>query len=131
MNKRGPLIVVALLMAGCSRPPAPQPGTEFPTWVDAAAAEHLRDGLVPSVSIAIARGATVVLEKTYGRADIENDVPATNNTIYRIASIKKQFTAAAILRLVEAGRVKLDADILDYLPDRPLAVGARVDPADP
>ncbi len=77
----------------------------------------LADGQVPSLSVAVARGENVVLEKTYGRADIENDVPAGNATIYRIASITKQFTAAAVLRLVEQGRVDLDADLLKYIPE--------------
>ena len=110
------LILVALATA-CSSAPAPSPKSEFETWVDTVAAETLRDGLVPSVSIAIARGQDIVLEKTYGRADIENNVPAGNDTIYRIASITKQFTAAAILRLVEQGRVDLDADITKYIPE--------------
>ena len=108
------LILVAFA-TGCSSAPAPSQASEFATWVDTIAAETLRGGLVPSVSIAIARGPNIVLEKTYGRADIENNVPAGNDTIYRIASITKQFTAAAILRLVEQGRVDLDADISKYI----------------
>lgn len=105
-------------LAGCAGTAGPDPAsTEFEQWVNTVAAEHLRDGLVPSVSIAITRGSTVVLEKAYGRADLENDVPASNDTIYRIASITKQLTAAAILRLVEAGQVELDADVLKYLPE--------------
>ena len=110
------LILIAFL-TGCSSAPAPSPTSEFESWVDTVAAETLRDGLVPSVSIAIARGQNIVLEKTYGRADIENSVPAGNDTIYRIASITKQFTAAAILRLVEQGRVDLDAGITKYIPE--------------
>ena len=110
------LVFVAFASA-CSRAPVSSPASEFEKWVDAVAAETLRDGLVPSVSIAIARGQNSVLEKTYGRADIENNVPAGNDTIYRIASITKQFTAAAILRLVEQGRVDLDAEITKYIPE--------------
>ena len=110
-------LFLAAFAIGCSNAPAPAKASEFETWVDALAAETLRDGLVPSVSIAIARGQSIVLEKTYGRADIENNAPAGNDTIYRIASITKQFTAAAILRLVEQGRVDLDADITRYIPE--------------
>ncbi len=69
------------------------------------------------MSIAIARGQSIVLAKTYGHADLENNVPAGNDTIYRIASITKQFTASAILQLVEQGRVDLDADINKYIPE--------------
>jgi CubicO group peptidase (beta-lactamase class C family) len=117
--------MVIAFATGCSSTPAPSPATEFETWVDSVAAETLRDGLVPSVSIAVARGQNFVLEKTYGRADIENDVPAGNDTIYRIASITKQFTAAAIMRLVEQGRVDLDAEVIKYLPEF-RAHGARI-----
>ncbi len=117
MLKRICSLILVAFATSCSSAPAPPPASEFETWVDALAAETLRDGLVPSVSIAIARGQNTVLEKTYGRADIENNVPAGNDTIYRIASITKQFTAAAILRLVEQGRVDLDADITKYIPE--------------
>lgn len=106
-------------------PPPPDPNQEFEKWVDTVAAETLRDGMVPSLSIAITRGSAVVLEKTYGRADIENDVPARNESVYRIASITKQFTAAAILRLVEQRRVSLDADVRTYLPELH-TLGARI-----
>lgn len=111
------VILVGFVAAACSGQRVAPTASEFELWVDAVAAETLRDGLVPSVSIVIARGQTVVLEKTYGRADIENDVPAANHSIYRIASITKQFTAAAILRLVEQGRVELDAEVVKYLPE--------------
>ena len=113
-----PNLVVAVATLGCAASPAPAPGSStFEGWVDSVAAETLRDGLVPGLSIAIARGPDIVLEKSYGRADIENDVPASNQTIYRIASVTKQFTAAAILGLVEQGRVDLDKDITTYIPE--------------
>jgi D-alanyl-D-alanine carboxypeptidase len=110
------LILVGVATA-CSSAPAPSPAPDFETFVDTLAAETLRDGLVPSVSIAIARGQNIVLEKTYGRADIENNVPAGNDSIYRIASITKQFTAAAVLKLIEQGRIDLDAEITRYIPE--------------
>ena len=124
LNRIGSLVLV-ISIAACSRAPVAAPASAFETWVDTIAAETLRDGLVPSVSIAVSRGQDIVLEKTYGRADIENTVPAGNDSIYRIASITKQFTAAAILRLVEQGRVDLDAEVTKYLPEfRPH--GARI-----
>lgn len=110
-------VLIALLAPAC-RPgtPAPQE-SDFERFVDAAAADVMRNGLVPGMSVAIANGSDLLLEKSYGRSDVENDVRATNETVYRIASITKQFTAAAILRLVEAGRVDLDADVVKYLPE--------------
>ena len=112
------VILIVTTIAGCAGTAGPVPvSTDFEQWVDTVAAEVLHDGLVPSLSIAVARGETSVLEKAYGRSDLENNVPASAATIYRTASITKQFTAAAILRLVEAGRVELDADVLTYLPE--------------
>ena len=111
------ILILVVFAAGCSSAPAPAPASEFESGIEALVAETLRDGLVPSVSIAIARGQKIVFERTYGRADIENNVPAGNDTIYRIASITKQFTAAAIMRLVEQGRVDLDADLTKYVPE--------------
>jgi CubicO group peptidase (beta-lactamase class C family) len=71
------------------------------------------------VSAAIARGDEVLVAKGYGLADIENSVPATDETVYRIGSITKQFTAAGIMQLVESGDVSLDDELTRFLPDYP------------
>ena len=55
----------------------------------------------------------------YGYADLENEVKATEHTVYRIGSITKQFTAASIMKLVEAGKLSLDDDLTKFLPDYP------------
>jgi CubicO group peptidase (beta-lactamase class C family) len=68
------------------------------------------------LSLAVARGSHLLVAKSYGLADVENDVSATSETVYRIGSITKQFTAAAILRLVEERRMGLDDDITLYVP---------------
>jgi D-alanyl-D-alanine carboxypeptidase len=57
----------------------------------------------------------------WGKADLENDVPATAHTVYRIGSITKQFTASAVMQLVEQGKVRLDDSIGSYLPSLPAA----------
>jgi CubicO group peptidase (beta-lactamase class C family) len=54
-------------------------------------------------------------------ADLENDVPATAQTVYRIGSITKQFTAAAVMQLVQDGKVKPDDSVGTYLPALPAA----------
>ena len=75
----------------------------------------------PGVSIAVVRGNDTVVMKGYGMADLENDVPATPQTVYRIGSITKQFTSAAVMQLVQDGKVKLDDSIGTYLPTLPVA----------
>lgn len=73
-----------------------------------------------SAGVAVVHGRDTLLLRGYGLADRENKRPATANTVYEIASITKQVTAAAVLRLVERGRVGLDDDIGRYVPQFPL-----------
>jgi CubicO group peptidase (beta-lactamase class C family)/tetratricopeptide (TPR) repeat protein len=54
--------------------------------------------------------------KGFGCADLENRVPATGNSSYRLASITKTMTAAAVLQLVDRGKISLDAEVQAYVP---------------
>ena len=63
------------------------------------------------------KGGEVVFAGGFGHADLENEVPATADTVYRIGSVTKQFTAAAAMLLVEEGKLDLSADLREYLPD--------------
>ena len=87
--------------------------------VDSIAEAALNKSLAPGLSVAVMRGPDVILAKGYGFADVEKKTPATPDTIYQIGSISKQFTAAAIMRLVEQGRMRLDDPITKYIPDYP------------
>jgi D-alanyl-D-alanine carboxypeptidase len=69
------------------------------------------------VSVAVEQAGHVVLAKGYGLADIEDHVPATAQTVYPIASVTKQFTAAAIMQLVEQGRLRLNDTLASLLPE--------------
>ncbi|HBY63089.1 MAG TPA: hypothetical protein DEH78_24975 [Solibacterales bacterium] len=80
---------------------------------------EIQSGAVPSLSVAVARGGFVVWEEAFGWADRDGKRPATPRTMYSLASISKPFTATALMTLVEAGKVKLDAPVNDYL-DVPL-----------
>ncbi|MBW3535940.1 MAG: beta-lactamase family protein [Gemmatimonadetes bacterium] len=75
--------------------------------------------MVPGVSVAVVRGADTLLMRGYGFVDLEWDVPtpADASASYEIGSVTKQFTAAAVLQLVEEGKLDLDADVTEYLPD--------------
>jgi CubicO group peptidase (beta-lactamase class C family) len=81
----------------------------------AAVAEHRTAG----VSVAVVKNGRTILAKGYGFADLENDVPANPETVYRIGSITKQFTSAAIMRLMEQGKLSLDDTIQKFLPNFP------------
>ena len=71
----------------------------------------------PGVTIGIVRGRDLVLHQSAGLASIELAVPIGPETTFRIASVSKQFTCAAILMLAEAGKLTLDDDIRLYVPE--------------
>lgn len=61
-------------------------------------------------------GASILLRKVYGRANVETGERATARHVYPLCSISKSFTALAVLSLVEAGRLSLDDPVEDHLP---------------
>jgi len=72
-------------------------------------------------TVLVAQGDTILLDKGYGYANLEWNIPNTPQTRLRIASLAKQFTAAAILLLEERGKLKLDDPVKAYIPDAPAA----------
>ena len=72
-------------------------------------------------TVLVARDGAVVLDKAYGMANLELEVPNTTATKFRLGSITKQFTAASILLLEERGKLKIDDKVKTYLPDAPMA----------
>ena len=88
-------------------------------YVDSVANAAVTEHRTAGVSVAVVKNGRTVLAKGYGFADLENDVPATAQTVYRIGSVTKQFTSAAIMRLVEQGKVSLDDTLQKFLPNFP------------
>jgi CubicO group peptidase (beta-lactamase class C family) len=74
---------------------------------------------VPSISAGLLEKDSITWLKAVGKSDIENNVQASNNSLYRIASISKPITAVAILQLWEKGLLNLDTDARKYLPEFP------------
>jgi CubicO group peptidase (beta-lactamase class C family) len=89
--------------------------------VDSLVTSALAEGPVAGMSVAVVRGRDTVVMKGYGFSDVENDVRATPQTVYRIGSITKQFTAADVMRLVEEGKLSLDDSFGKHLPTLPAA----------
>lgn len=71
----------------------------------------------PGLSYLIAQGDKILTQKTVGMSEMEFSVKMQPDHIFAIGSVSKQFTAIAMLKLVEMGKVKLDADVKTYLPD--------------
>jgi D-alanyl-D-alanine carboxypeptidase len=78
---------------------------------DVIAHEVMRSEHSPALALCIIQHGRVLVDRVYGTADLENDVPATRETEFSIASITKQLTAAAILQLAQRDRLRLDDDI--------------------
>lgn len=67
----------------------------------------------------VAKNGQVIYRKAFGMADLELNVPMRPEMVFRIGSITKQFTAIAILQLMEQGKLSLDDDITKFIPDYP------------
>ena len=73
----------------------------------------------PGCAVAVSRHGKLVVNRAYGSADLERDVPLSPNSIFDIASVRKQFVAAAVLVLAEDGRLSLGDDIRKHFPELP------------
>jgi len=82
----------------------------------------------PGLSVAIVRDRELRWSAGYGLADLENEVPATPASVYRLASVAKPITATAVLQLAERGKLDLDAPVQRYVPgfpEKPWPITAR------
>jgi len=85
--------------------------------IDQAATKALAETGVPSASVAVVKDAEIVYTQAYGDARIDPVVAARSDMRYSIGSISKQFTATAVLMLVEEGKLSLDDHVSRFLPD--------------
>ena len=111
----------AALLAGCAAAggPAPLPVPDaapgaLERAVDSIAEAALRRP-VPGMTVGVARGGRVLLVKGYGQADVERGTAAAADTRYQIGSVTKTFTAAAIMHLADAGRLRLHQPVTDFV----------------
>ncbi|HEX5709187.1 MAG TPA: serine hydrolase domain-containing protein, partial [Pyrinomonadaceae bacterium] len=73
----------------------------------------------PGCSVAVSQRGKLVVNRAYGSADLERDVPLSPNSVFDIGSVRKQFVAAAVLLLVEDGKLSLTDDIRKHFPELP------------
>jgi D-alanyl-D-alanine carboxypeptidase len=74
---------------------------------------------IPGLSLAVIRDGKIVKAEGYGLANVELNVPATAQTVYKIGSVSKQFIAAGILLLVQENKISLDDKISKFLEGTP------------
>jgi CubicO group peptidase (beta-lactamase class C family) len=107
------LAVAASLPARAQKPSRAQLAAFVDSIGNAAIAQHKS----PGFTIAVSRGSEPLLAKGFGYVDLENEIRATPAHVFRIGSITKQFTAAAIMQLVEQGKLSLDDPVTKWFPD--------------
>jgi D-alanyl-D-alanine carboxypeptidase len=74
---------------------------------------------IPGLALVVVRDGEGIKMKGYGFANLEHNVPVTPDTVFELASVTKQFTAAAVMVLVEESKIKLEDPIAQYLPNSP------------
>ena len=107
---------VGLLLAGLAQ--AAEPTADLAARIDPLFRLVVQNNW-PGGEVLVARNGRIIFEKGYGYAQVESRTPFTADTRFRIGSITKQFTSAAIFKLAEAGKLGLDDPLAKYIPDWP------------
>ena len=116
---RSPLAVTALLFFATGLVAGQDVATNADAYLNAWAKQGRFSG-----SVLIAKGGQILLRKGYGMANYEQSVPNTPETVFRIGSITKTFTALSILQLEERGLLKVSDPVVKYIPEFPQAWSA-------
>ena len=112
------LLAIVILSAGLTGAQTISPATA--KRIDEIVAKAVTEQQIPAISVAIALNGQIQYQRAVGKADLENNVSATPETLFRTGSIAKPMTAVAAMRLFEAGKLDLDAPIQKYCPAFPL-----------
>lgn len=106
-------LAIFLIATPCLAQPVPA------AKIDRVIKQQMDANKIPGVSLAVIRKGKIVLLKSYGLANVEHHVPVRPETIFQSGSIGKQFTAAAIMILVQEHKLSLDDKISRYFSDAP------------
>src|SRR6266498_1220722 len=87
--------------------------------VDRYIKDEMQKQQIPGLSLAVIKAGQIILAKGYGFANVEHQVPVKPESIFQSGSVGKQFTATAVMILVEEGKIKLDDSISKYLDNTP------------
>ena len=115
------ILIILTLLTSCSQSGAikvkPVPTNQGIEFIDYLFKDY--QGKKPSASVIVIQNGKVAFVKSYGYSDLENEVLATPNTNYRIASVTKQFTALAIMLLVQQEKISYQTTLTDIFPEFP------------
>jgi serine beta-lactamase-like protein LACTB len=113
------LVVLTLLLIRTQAVTAAELSSQRVEAIATKVNEFMAARRVPGMSLAVVADGQLVHERGFGLADLENQVPASGDTVYRLASISKMLTAVAAMQLVEQNKLDLDAPIQKYVPGFP------------
>jgi CubicO group peptidase (beta-lactamase class C family) len=108
-------IITLLLAISCQNKQRVPNADSLEIYADSLFQTSLDSAQIAGGAIMVFQNDKLVLDKAYGKASLELSVPMPQDGIFDIASVTKQFTAVAILKLVEAQKLSLDDDFTDYL----------------
>ena len=116
------LAAISLLAVAAAAEPVPSPsadlddGPALERFFDDNMAREMRDHDIPGATISVVNNGRLLFAKGYGSGDIAGSRPVVaSETLFRIGSVTKLFTWTAVMQLVEAGRLDLNADVNSYL----------------
>jgi CubicO group peptidase (beta-lactamase class C family) len=135
------LLVAAFFVACDKDPPSFPPPVTLPAEIpisgaavpgmgsyDQTITDFMRKHAIPGGAVAVMRDGKLIYARGFGYADVENKTPVQPDALFRIASMSKPITSAAIMKLVEEGKLDLDDRGAPYIAHLTPAPGATVDP---
>ena len=111
-------LAVAVLLAAAPVRGQEAWSSELSTRVDKVF-ERMDKSTSPGCALSVIRDGRVVYARGYGMANLDHDIAITPSTVFHVASVSKQFTAAAILLLARQGKLSLDDDVRKHVPELP------------
>jgi CubicO group peptidase (beta-lactamase class C family) len=108
-------LVVSIMLAAANASSAQDLSQKVDSFITA----EMQKQKIPGISLAVVSDGKPLIGKGYGCANLEHQVPVKPETVFQSGSVGKQFTATAIMMLVEEGRIGLDENIGKYLGDVP------------
>jgi D-alanyl-D-alanine carboxypeptidase len=109
---RGAVVTASVLLAALSTP-------AFADSIDTFIRTEMTNQRLPGVALAVIRNGKAIKVKTYGLANVELGVPVTSKTVFRLASLSKQFIAVGVMLLENDGKLSLNDSVCKFLKDCP------------
>ena len=112
------LLLLVPLLATSAGAEGPAPARDSGAQVDRVFSQFAKPGS-PGCAVGVALSGQPVLERAYGLAHLEHDLPNTPGTVFEAGSVSKQFTTAAVLLLAQEGKLSLDDSVRRHIPELP------------